>query len=78
MAFHIVKLVDPVQNIIITGGIVPKGAYNGGTDYQIGDMVDYNGSSYVMYVDAPAGTLPTDTNFWGLVASIGKIGRAHV
>lgn len=74
MSFRIVKLLDPIQNIVITGGIVPKGAYSAGTDYAVGDMVDYNGSSYVMYVDAAAGTAPTDNTKWGLVAEKGDTG----
>lgn len=66
--FKIVKLVDPVQLTVISGGLVPRGAYAALTDYAVGDAVSYNGSSYVMYVDGPAGTLPTDTNFWQIVA----------
>ena len=58
MPLQIVKLIDPINNTVITGGLVPKGPYNAATDYDVGDSVDYLGSSYVMYVDAPAGTLP--------------------
>ena len=76
MSFRVVKLLDPINNFIATGGFVPKGAYAAGTDYAVGDSVSYNGSSYVMYVDAGAGTLPTDTTKWMLVASIGATGAA--
>jgi hypothetical protein len=61
---------------IITGGLVPKGAYNAGTDYAVGDSVDYNGSSYVMFNNAGAGTLPTNTTYWQVVANKGDTGAA--
>lgn len=72
--FKLVKLLDPINNTIITGGLVPKGAYNALTNYTVGDSVDYNGSSYVQYVDAPAGTLPTDTTYWQVLANKGNTG----
>lgn len=73
--FQIVKLLDPINNVVITGGIVPKGAYSAGTDYAVGDMVSYtNGNSYVMYVDATAGTAPTDATKWMLVVEKGDTG----
>ena len=60
--------------IIITGGLVPRGIYDDLVDYAVGDSVDYGGSSYVMSVDAPAGTLPTDTAYWQLLAEKGDTG----
>lgn len=72
--FRIVKLIDPINNVVITGGVVPKGAYSAGTDYAVGDMVSYNGSSYIMYVDATAGTTPTDTTKWMVVSQKGDTG----
>ena len=60
--------------LVIPGGLVPKGAYDAGTDYAVGDSVDYLGSSYVMYVDAAAGTLPTDTTKWQVIANKGATG----
>jgi hypothetical protein len=74
MSFSIVKLVDSLSPTIITGGLVPRGAYDNATDYAVGDSVDYNGSSYVMYVNATAGTLPTDTTKWQVLASKGATG----
>jgi hypothetical protein len=74
MGFQVVKLLDSLSPTIITGGLVPRGAYNAGTDYTVGDSVDYNGSSYVMYVDATAGTLPTDTTKWQVLAEKGDQG----
>jgi hypothetical protein len=76
MGFQIVKLTDPIQFTTIDGGLVPRGAYNAGTDYAVGDSVDYNGSSYVMFSDAGAGTLPTDTTKWQVLANKGATGAA--
>jgi hypothetical protein len=53
-----------LQNVVITSGFVPKGEYDNGTDYIPGDAVSYGGSSYIMYIDAVAGTLPTDSTKW--------------
>jgi hypothetical protein len=69
-----VYLLNQNTPVIIPSGLVPKGAYNAGTDYAVGDSVDYNGSSYVMYVDAAAGTLPTDTTKWQVLANKGATG----
>lgn len=63
---------------VVTGGLVPKGAYDNSTDYAVGDSVDYNGSSYVMFVDAAAGTLPTDDTKWQILASAGATGASIV
>lgn len=72
--FKIVKLIDPIQIVNIPGGLVPRGAYDNATDYAIGDSVDYLGSSYVMYSNAAAGNLPTDTDFWQILAEKGTNG----
>lgn len=71
MSLQIVKLIDPTA--IVTGGLVPKGAYAGGTTYAVGDSVSYNGSSYVCIL-ASTGNLPTNTTYWQLLASIGATG----
>lgn len=77
MALKLVKLVGQgLNNTIITGGLVPKGAYAAGTDYAVGDSVDYNGSSYVMHTDAAAGTVPTNTSYWQVLADKGATGAA--
>lgn len=73
-SFRIVKLTDPIQFSTITGGLVPRGAYAAGTDYAVGDSVDYGGSSYVMFSDAVAGTLPTNTTYWQVLANKGTTG----
>lgn len=74
MPFQVVDLLNDPNNIVVTGGLVPKGAYAAGTNYAVGDSVDYSGSSYVMYVDATAGTLPTDTTYWQVIANKGATG----
>ncbi len=71
--FKIVKIVDPTA--IVTGGLVPKGAYNAATAYAIGDSVSYNGSSYVAII-ATTGNIPTDTTKWQLIAAQGATGPA--
>lgn len=56
--------------------LVHKGAYGAGTVYEFFDCVTYNGSSYVCTAAAgsPAGTLPTDTSKWALLAQKGDTG----
>lgn len=80
--FQIVKLVDPMNVnttiINIPSGLVPRGTYAAGTDYSVGDAVNYLGSSYVMFVDAAAGTLPTDETKWQLIAEKGANGDPGV
>lgn len=76
MSFRLVKLLDAINNLVVTGGLVPKGAYNAGTDYAVGDSVSYNGSSYVMYSDAGAGTVPTNTTYWMVLANKGDTGAS--
>lgn len=44
-------------------------------DYDVGDAVYYNGSSYVMITNAAAGTVPTNASFWDILALGG--GVAH-
>lgn len=68
---HVVKLLDKLQNTFIEGGLIPKGAYNEATNYSVGDSVDYLGSSYVMFNDANAGTIPTNTSYWQVLANAG-------
>lgn len=67
-------IVNQTTPVFIPGGLTPRGTYDAGTDYVVGDSVDYNGSSYVLYVDAGAGTLPTDTTKWQVLANKGAAG----
>jgi len=51
-----------------------KGAYNSQTNYEINDVVSYNGSSYVSLNNNNQGNLPTNTNYWSVVAEKGDKG----
>lgn len=73
MGLQIVKLLDPLNPTIVTGGLVPRGAYNGGTAYVVGDSVSYSGSSYVCIL-ASTGNLPTNTTYWQVLANKGDTG----
>ena len=73
MPLQIVKLIDPIQ-LSISGTFTPKGTYNAGTSYSVGDQVDYSGTSYILYSAASAGTLPTDNTKWGVLAEKGAAG----
>lgn len=72
--FRLVKLTDPINNTVITGGLVPKGAYVSASDYAVGDSVSYNGSSYVMFNDSASGVVPTNTTYWQVIANKGDTG----
>jgi hypothetical protein len=53
------------------GGIVvsvtPRGAYQAATEYNVGDLVSFNGLSYIA-IQQTTGNDPTDTNNWQLLA----------
>jgi hypothetical protein len=53
-----------------------KGAYSATTDYNVLDVVTSGGSSYVAKANPSAGTAPTNTTYWGLLASKGATGAA--
>lgn len=53
----------------------PKGEYNESTTYLKLDVVTYNGSSYVALKES-IGNLPTNTEYWQLLASKGDNGQA--
>lgn len=53
--------------------IILKGEYNSTTNYEKLDIVSYNGSSYACLKES-VGVLPTDTNYWQLVAEKGEQG----
>lgn len=64
MGFQLVKLTDPA--VSITSNFNPRGAYNNATAYVLGDLVTYNGLSYVAR-QATTGNLPTNTTYWQLI-----------
>lgn len=74
--FNINQLLNEAVSIdlLVSGGLVPKGAYDNSVDYAVGDSVDYLGSSYVMFSNASAGVLPTDTTKWQVLAGKGDTG----
>lgn len=51
--------------------LMPKGAYNPLTTYEMLDIVSYNGSSYIAK-GTTTGNLPTDTTYWQLSAYGGQ------
>lgn len=63
----------PAVQILFENGPFYLGAYNPATTYNTGDVVSYNGSSYVA-LGVTTGNLPTNTSFWQLLASQGATG----
>lgn len=51
-----------------------KGMYNSETNYEINDVVSYNGSSYVSLLNNNQGNLPTNATYWSVVALKGDKG----
>ena len=49
--------------------VVAKGEWDSETEYIFDDLVSYQGSSYIALRTVPAGTLPTDTEYWMVNAS---------
>lgn len=49
--------------------LIPKGDFAGDVQYDQGDVVAYNGSSYIAKSKPPVATLPTDTKYWQLSAN---------
>jgi hypothetical protein len=64
--FKLVKLLDsPVQ---ININVTPKGTYDNATTYQVGDIVFYQGASYIARLET-TGNLPTNTTYWQFLIS---------
>lgn len=59
-----------------TVAIVPKGIWDSATKYEVGNLVTYNGSSYVVHTDPPAGTVPTNASYWQISAQGGGTATA--
>ncbi len=74
-ALKIVDLLNDAMSIVfnVDGGLNYLGDYDGGTAYVVGDVVSYNGSSYIAY-QPTTGNLPTNTSYWYLLASKGFTG----
>lgn len=54
-------------------GVNYRGNYLSYLDYVVGDMVTYQGSTFVANIDPPMGTIPTNTLYWGVFAAAGTI-----
>jgi len=52
---------------------VSRGTYNNSTQYYLFDLVDYNGSSYIAKENT-VGNLPTNNQYWQLIAEKGNTG----
>lgn len=68
------KFLNTPSTVNITGTFNPRGAYDNSTDYIPGDVVSYQGSSYIQFSDAAAGTLPTNASYWMVLANSGPGG----
>ena len=53
--------------------IIWQGIWDSSTTYQVNDLVEYNGSSYIA-IAVNSDTVPTNTSFWNLVAEEGAQG----
>lgn len=51
--------------------MVNRGKWNASAQYEISDLVIYQGSSYYCVARPPIGTAPTNTSYWALLASVG-------
>lgn len=51
--------------------IIPKGEYNSATEYQLYDLVSYQGNSYLAIRDKIRGIRPTSSYYWQLLAAGG-------
>ena len=54
--------------------LLQTGEYDAETEYTSGDFTTYLGSSYTC-IATTTGNLPTDTDYWALVAEKGDIGE---
>ena len=52
----------------------PKGIYDNSIQYSLFDLINYNGSSYIAK-DNTIGNLPTNSQYWQLIAEKGETGE---
>ncbi len=55
---------DETEVIYGTIGMLPDGEFNPEKQYDILNLVSFDGSSYVVHTKPPIGTLPTNTAYW--------------
>lgn len=83
-------LADAVNNILKVKGLtiiggdgeeqpigVYRGEYDEETTYFQGDMVTYEGSTYICIVPTATGVIPTDTDYWRIYAAKGDDGQGQ-
>ncbi len=68
----LLRIVEKLD-VITNWGSNGKGTYAGGTQYQKGDLVSYNGLAYVA-ITATIGNLPTNTTYWQQITVAGPTG----
>jgi hypothetical protein len=66
--FKIVKLLDPPVSVTIS--ITPRGAWNSATAYAIGDLVSYDGLSYISLTTNVNQVPLNNTTYWQVVADV--------
>ena len=71
--FQVQKNLTPPATIAISGSPDYVGTYGSGTTYATGDVVTYNGSSYVAR-QATTGNTPGDNAYWQTLAAQGNTG----
>mgnify|MGYP001499464091 CR=1 FL=1 len=69
------KNLTPTVTVAISGAPDYEATYGAGTAYTTGDVVSYNGSSYVAR-QSTTGNTPGDTAYWQTLASKGNDGAA--
>src|SRR4030042_2775576 len=74
---NIVKLIDAPVQLVFTGGINPRGAWQTGASpaYATGDGASYAGSSSVA-IQAPGDIVPTNPVYWQILAEKGIDGES--
>lgn len=60
----------------IVDNIANMGNYSSTKNYKILNIVTYNGSSYIAIKDDFSDKLPTNTDYWKLIAEKGNVGQA--
>ncbi|MBE5973194.1 MAG: hypothetical protein E7251_01180 [Paenibacillaceae bacterium] len=59
---------DETEVVYGTIGMLPSEEYNPNKQYEILNLVSYDGSSYVVHTKPPIGTLPTNLDYWQVSA----------